>query len=368
MIAKICFVQTSQTYYGAERSLAFTAKFLQSRGWEATVISLAPGDAARAFAEEGLANYTIAADRLRDRRDFRRVTRELYKLLFDLQPDLAAANGIKAYLYLIGASRNRWKKVLFLRGIAPPAFNKETLLLFGGALVPPDLLIANSQATLASYKRWGYMRAKRRAVVYPPVPEISYESPARVSAELAPTVLAAGRLHPERGFNYFLRAAANLRRDFPEARFVIAGGDDETAPTHGKYLRQLADALGLDGQVTFTGYQPVLTPLLKGARVYVNCCLRGDGFGRAVLEAMQLGVPVVSTAAGGPAEIVVDGVTGFLVPPGDTDALQVKIALLLRDGELAAAMGRAGLERSAAFTAEVSLAKLEGLLCDLIAK
>ena len=77
----------------------------------------------------------------------------------------------------------------------------------------------------------------------------------------------------------------------------------------------------------------------------VVCPSDFESYGKANLEAMACGVPVVSTRRGGPSETIVDGVTGFLVDPGDADAIATKVLRLLKDAELRASMGHAGRER-----------------------
>jgi glycosyltransferase involved in cell wall biosynthesis len=110
--------------------------------------------------------------------------------------------------------------------------------------------------------------------------------------------------------------------------------------------------------VHFAGFQESVFPCLAAMDVYVHPALM-EGFGIAVIEAMALRKPVVATMTGGLPEIVQDGETGLLVPPGDPDALAKVVLLLLRDSAHRMALGEAGRIRVAAhFTIEAMMDRL----------
>jgi glycosyltransferase involved in cell wall biosynthesis len=109
-------------------------------------------------------------------------------------------------------------------------------------------------------------------------------------------------------------------------------------------LRVYASERGVDDLVTFEGFRADVPQVMADLDVFVLPSL-WEGFGLVLVEAMAAGRPVVASAVGPISEIVVDGVTGLLVPPGDPDALAEAIVRLLQDPELAAALGRAGRAR-----------------------
>ena len=166
------------------------------------------------------------------------------------------------------------------------------------------------------------------------------------------TVLFVGRLDRYKGIPLLLEAAGRVVREFPRTRFVLAG-----AP-HPTLARSEIDALiqryALNEHVRLLGHVPweQLTTWYLRATV---CVLPSyyETFGIAALEPMAFGVPVVVTRAGGLPEVVEDGVTGILVPPGDPQALAEAVVLLLRDPDMRERMGQAGRERVLEqFTAE----------------
>ena len=99
--------------------------------------------------------------------------------------------------------------------------------------------------------------------------------------------------------------------------------------------------------MTFLGRVAPAGPVFEDAKFVVVSSF-GEGFGMVALEAMERGRPVIASAVGGLPEIVEDGRSGLLVPPGDIDALAAAILELARDPERAAAMGSAGRARALA--------------------
>ncbi|HUU68797.1 MAG TPA: glycosyltransferase [Planctomycetota bacterium] len=158
----------------------------------------------------------------------------------------------------------------------------------------------------------------------------------------------ASRLAPEKGHTYFLQAAALLKDKFPNCKFIVVGSPMYAPPEYEVDLREAASSLGLDNQIIFTGFRADVLHVMAAMDVLV-CAADEEALGRVVLEAMALGKPVVATRAGGIVETVVDGVTGFLVPPRDPASLASAISACLTDLDAARRMGLKGQERVRAF-------------------
>jgi len=177
----------------------------------------------------------------------------------------------------------------------------------------------------------------------------------------APVIGVVANLRPMKGYDTFLKAARMILDEVENARFLIVGGgplEDE--------LKALAFKLGIWPQTIFTGFRDDVPNLLATMDVFVLPSL-WEGVPMALLEAMAMAKPVVATEVGGIPEIVIDGVTGLLVPPRDPDALAEAIIALLQDRERAEAMGQAGRERvEKYFTVERMVQKTEALYEELI--
>jgi len=156
----------------------------------------------------------------------------------------------------------------------------------------------------------------------------------------AAVVGAVGNLHPWKGQDTLLRAAARIREARPNAWFLLIGegvAQDE--------LQQLATQLGIREQTIFAGIRQDIPELLALMDVYVLPS-QHESLPNAVMEAMACARPIVATAVGGLPELISNGVTGFLVPPGDPAAMADAVLRVLGDAALGAALGQAARERA----------------------
>jgi glycosyltransferase involved in cell wall biosynthesis len=155
-----------------------------------------------------------------------------------------------------------------------------------------------------------------------------------------PRLLCVGRLIPIKGHIVLLRAFAQARKDVPDLELEIAGrGPLEPA------LRALARELDVADAVRFLGHVTPIQTAIENAAVVVVPSM-GEGFGMVALEAMERARPVVAASIGGLGEIVQDGVTGVLVPPGEAEPLAAAIVRVASDPMLARTMGEAGRSRA----------------------
>ncbi|HVY54952.1 MAG TPA: glycosyltransferase family 4 protein, partial [Thermodesulfobacteriota bacterium] len=173
-----------------------------------------------------------------------------------------------------------------------------------------------------------------------------------------PTVAYAGRLVREKGVDILIRAFASITAELPDARLIIAGD----GPERGN-LEALISGLALSAKVIIHGHlsRRALDDNIGPAWVQVVPSLWAEPFGITAVEAMLRGTAVVASASGGLREIVEDCKSGYLVPPGDADALSEKLLLLLGDKSLCQSIGRAGRARAESMFSEEAFMKK--LLC-----
>lgn len=181
----------------------------------------------------------------------------------------------------------------------------------------------------------------------------------------APVIGIVGNVKRWKGQETVVRAMQHLKPRFPALRCLLVGS---TADEHYKaHLDGLVRDLGLDGMVIFAGYQKQPTDLMGMFDVVVHASIDPEPFGIVVLEAMGKQKPVVATNIGGPREIVIDGETGFLTPPGDDRALAERLALLLSDAALCQQMGAAGQSRlHERYTARQNVDRIQNLYAQLL--
>jgi len=179
-----------------------------------------------------------------------------------------------------------------------------------------------------------------------------------------PVMGFVGRIMPEKDLETWLRAAALVAKQYPHAWFVLVGeGRDRSLLAT---LQELADSLGVARNVLFSGYRRNLLPVYGACDIFVLSSLR-EGLPNSILEAMALGVPVVTTDVAGAKELVVHGESGFVVPQQSSDQLANRVLQLLDDPEMRVRMKHASRQRiESEFSFSKRLEKIENLYTQIL--
>jgi glycosyltransferase involved in cell wall biosynthesis len=222
---------------------------------------------------------------------------------------------------------------------------------------------AISQAVANRLEEFGGSVMRQVDVVYPG----TVWTPARTALEIAttPVILCAGRLVPEKGIDVLIRAFSLIQSSHQDSRLIIVG-DGPSRPS----LTALTDELGLSGRVDFRGHlsQADTAAAIRAAWCLCVPSLWEEPFGMIAAEAQMQGIPVIASRAGGLAEIIEVGITGFLVPSGDVDALASRLQMLITNGSLAVQLGIQSHERAARlFGAEAFARRFEDVYQETIA-
>jgi glycosyltransferase involved in cell wall biosynthesis len=269
----------------------------------------------------------------------------LARRLRRFRPDLVHTNSLKAALY--GGVAGRLARVPVVWHVRDriaddylPALTVRIVRAAAKRL--PWIVIANSQTTLETLGVAGFV-----------VPSPVEPMPPRPDRSGPLLVGIVGRIAPWKGQHLFVQAFADAFPGGPEQAVVVGEpifGDDEE--TYFEDLRRLGTTLGLDGRLELAGYREDVAAELGRLDVLVHASVLPEPFGQVVAEGLAAGLPVVAAAAGGPAELIEDDVTGLLYPPGDAGALAECLRRLAADPELRVRLGRAGRERVAALSPE----------------
>ena len=172
-----------------------------------------------------------------------------------------------------------------------------------------------------------------------------------------PVALSLGRLVKAKNHALLLEAIALvLKRN--KVNLVVLGQGQEQED-----LKQLALKLGIQDNVDFVGFEDNPFKYMAHADVFVNSSMR-EGFGNSIVEAMALGLPVISTDCSGPAEIIKD--VGILVPSADAGALADAITKVLDDESFRKVMAKKGLYRASDFLVQTSVKNYEKLFDRLL--
>ena len=198
-------------------------------------------------------------------------------------------------------------------------------------------VLANSRAMRDENRRVYRVPDSKLDYLHPLLPDPPRSGVARSGRRL----VYVGRLAPSKGLDVLFRALPGVARRFPDLEVELIGD----GPSR-KECEEMAEAAGLGERCRFLGAVPIATVYeeMASAAVQVSPSMY-EAFGLVNVEANSVGTPVVASETGGIREIVVDGETGFLFPPGDSAALEERIVRLLEDEELRDRMGRAARKR-----------------------
>jgi glycosyltransferase involved in cell wall biosynthesis len=159
-----------------------------------------------------------------------------------------------------------------------------------------------------------------------------------------PVVAAVALLRRQKALHLLIEAAVILRKRFPDLAVLLVGGEEPGEAAEPARLKDLVREADIGDAVHFLGHRDDVAEILAAVDVAVLCS-DYEGSPLVLMEYMEAACSVVATRVGGVPDIVVDGETGLLVPPGDPDRLAEAIARLLEDPASARGMGEAGRRR-----------------------
>jgi glycosyltransferase involved in cell wall biosynthesis len=264
---------------------------------------------------------------------------ELVGLLRRLRPHIVHANSSKAgVLARLAAAICRTPIRLFtVHGWAFAWYRPRFVYLWPDRLVRRLTTVTICVAEIA--RRQGVAARTcdaGRTVVIPNGVELPAARVRAPEAESTPVVISVGRLAAPKDFATLVRALSLVER--PYRLRVVGDGPDRAA------LEEQVAASGAPDRVELLGERTDVAELLDAADVFA-LATTSEAMPMSVLEAMAAGLPVVASAVGGVPEVVVDGETGYVVPPGEPAPLAQALSALLADAGRRAAMGAAGRRR-----------------------
>ena len=161
------------------------------------------------------------------------------------------------------------------------------------------------------------------------------ENPAQSQPCEPPYVLFVGQFERRKRHQDAIRALALLQSEFPTLKLLLIGNTFDEKYVN--QLHELADNLGLSDRVLFLGPRSDVLHLMRSASALLLCSEK-EAFGWVLVEAMSVGLPVISSAVDGPREIIEHEKTGLLVPVGDVEAYAHQLRRLMNSGELCGAL------------------------------
>ena len=180
-----------------------------------------------------------------------------------------------------------------------------------------------------------------------------------------------GRLEPWKGQHVFIKAAKCIAKSFPEARFLIVGGmvTGRGRENYTEKLKSLSSELQLSDKIHFFGHRNDISRILAGLDIFVHCSVEPDPLPGVIMEAMEMGKPVVGPRAGGVPEEIIEGKTGLLYSPGNYKELAKKVGTLIDFPKYAEKCGILGKQRAKAiFNKEILCQKMVNIYEEMMSE
>jgi glycosyltransferase involved in cell wall biosynthesis len=346
---------------GAEKQLYCVSTALRARGWPQAVVSFSSGGAwEQRLQDAGIPVLEVPSHRVKPWRLWR-----LWRIVRRERPGivLSWSDYVATYAHWlrgVGRPRQVFNVRIDLTRNARSGAAGATLRRCRGALEGADRVVSNSRRNLETLQEHG-VRLPPNEVIYNIVEGHGRARPAEPVN--VPRVVAAGSLIPRKGYDLLLRALGHLAEAGMSFELLLGGEGPER-----QSLENLARQLGIADRVKFLGEVEDLASLLAASQLLVHPS-HAEGLSNTVLEAMGEGLPVVASAVGATPEIIEDGESGLLVPPGSLDDLTSAVGRLLADPQLRARLGVSGrqvIERRC--NAAVIAGQYERLFRELLAK
>jgi glycosyltransferase involved in cell wall biosynthesis len=291
------------------------------------------------------------------------------------EPRLAHSHGLKMHVWSAALARGWGARLVWHLHDFPPPGN--ALRLLRAAAGRCDLAAANSEAVARAYAELApELAAKLRVVPNGVALEPFRQGDGRAFRArwgLRADEFVIGMVAifaPWKGQDVFLRAARQALTEAPALRFLLVGDDIYDTAGHGggrQALEALTRELGVSEAVRFSGYCEDVADAYAALDVMVHASTQPEPFGRTAIEAMAAGVPVIAAGGGGMLEVVEDGRSGRLTPPGDSAALAQAMLALWRDAGQRHALAQQGARRVAERFSEPAVARrMEQLYAELL--
>ena len=342
---------------GAENHLCKISARLQKEGWQVNVFCLKKrGRLIPRLEAQGIHVHGIdgapASPGLSNIRTLISASFQLFRYLRRHKPDVVHFFLPHAYMVggLISLMAGGSKRVMSRRSLNNYQSRHHWIL---GAIEKKlhkgmDVILGNSNAVAHQLRDLENVPDTKLNVIYNGIEtaHISDEEIAKSKDDLGikpgeMILVIVANLIPYKGHRDLLEALALVKDRMPEHWRLLIVGEDRG---HQQDLAQLCDQSGLNGHVSFLGWRQDIPAILRNADIGLLCS-HEEGFSNAILEGMAAGLPYIVTDVGGNAEAVIDGETGYVVPPRAPEALGQAIVKLAQDPDFAAKASKRARKR-----------------------
>ena len=370
MSARILYVHGIGSIGGAERDLIALLSRLDRRIWHPAMACPETGPLRGVTQAQGVPTYPVNLPPWRKvsslgSRDT--AVRSLRKLLVDVQPALVHVNDLWWVPHTVRAVAGLSHRIPIIAHVRQESQPKKVRQY---ALDRVDYVVAVShqveQGVLTGGVSSHQVRTHYSGVDCSVMASSEWSHDIRAQHGVSREALLLGtvaNLLPLKGYEVMLDALPVILSAMPAVHYLIIGGGEAE---YGARLKAITVERGIAERVHFAGFQDSVASYLSALDLYVHPSLK-EAFGLAVVEAMAMGKAVVATTTGGLPEVVVQGETGWLVPPGDPKSLAAAVVSLLEDKVRREQMGRSGKARAQErFSLDASVRQMEQLYGEIL--
>jgi len=372
---KVLFINDIGKWGGAEKILYQILKSISKNQDKFQIYLITGSDGLLVNKVKKLSSISIYIESIpKDNRDLIGLFRwglNIFKIARKLKPDLIYINNLRGIIFSSVPLKLLHKPIIWHEHNIQPTFIRKTILNLM-ALWLPNRIIAVSKAVANSY--WAINRNNKIQVVHNGLDLSEFQN--KISSDIRgefripkeySIITIASVLRPWKGHEYFIKAASFVKKEFLKTKFIILG--DEVVNNEKGYKEQLinlSNSLNLEKDIIFTGFRKDVSNILLQSDIIVLSSILPDPFPTVILEAMAVAKPVVATNIGGVPEMVIDNVTGLLVPPKDSESMAKAVLKLLIDKKYSNQLGMTGSTRlNKIFTLDKFIKKIEKILLDL---
>jgi glycosyltransferase involved in cell wall biosynthesis len=352
---------------GSELALQHLMEYGQEQNIQWIVVFFEDGAMVHQFKAWNIETYVIPSGRLREPHRFLTTVAQIATLARQQQVDLIFSWMTKAHLYGGLASLvTRIPAMWYQWGMPSP---RSWLDRWATRLPAAKILVCSEVTAKAQSQLLPYRPLQ---TVYPSV-ELEKFNPhilpspqaARHHLNLPETgaiIGIVGRLQRWKGIHTVVAAMPKVLQKYPDAICLVVGGQHDLEADYRDFLTDRITALGLEHQVIMAGLQRNIPEWMQAMDVYIHASDQ-EPFGIVIIEAMALGKPLVAGNAGGPTEIITEGIHGLLTPYEDAEALSLAILNYLDHPDFARKMGAAAQERSQDFSIQSYVQNFVNAIC-----
>ncbi len=337
---------------------------------EYSVAFMEHGPLTDAVREAGYDATTVPAGRLRDPLAYVRAARGFGRWMDAVKPDAVLSWAAKGHLYAGGPARRRGIPAAWYVHAIPDGHWMDRLT----TAMPADLVLCCSRAAEDAQRTLRPARPTRTINISV---DLSTFDPAALPTPPAargllglppsgPIVLMVARLQRWKGVHVFVDAAAALAETYPDATFIVVGGEHPMEPGYGQEIEEQVASLGLSDRVRLVGLQHNVPVWMQSADVIVHASF-DEPAGAVVLEGMALGKAVVASRSAGPMEFLRDREHGRLATPGNAAELASVIADLLDDENERRRLGAAARLRASDFGSDRFASQIADAMRSIVA-